>query len=299
MTALRDIWLIAGFEIRRAIRSWRALALLVLYGVASGGATLLFTRFVGMLENTLADELNVAPTETPGTMLAQLVTSELWHRTVRHLVGSDHLADVLVTAPPLAVFGLWFGFLVVPFFAASASAECVAIDVSTRAIRYEAQRTGRLELVLGRFVGQLGLNAVATLAASAVVWVVAMTCMYGVQPVDLAVWLLAFAPRAWTFGLPFTALGTAASQLTASSAWARVLALGGTAGSWVVFGLVTSARREPWTTVADVVGPVLPQSWLQGLWEPGFGWLVSAAACAGLAAVALSVGYVRFSARDL
>lgn len=296
---MRDVLLVARFEVLRAIRTWRALALLVLYAIASGGATWMFTRFVGMLENTLASQLGVAATETPGTMLAELVKSELWREALRNLVGSARLADILVSVPPLAVFGLWFSLLLVPFFAASASAECVAIDVSTRAIRYEAQRTGRLELVLGRFVGQLGLNALAALVAIVAVWVVGVTCMVGNDPVALAGWLLLYAPRGWVFGVPFTALGTTASQLTASAAWARVIALAGTAGSWVAYGLVRAARREPYASIADVVGPLLPQSWLQGLWEPGAGWLVSAGACVGLALACFAVGYIRFAGRDL
>lgn len=66
---MRDIWLVARFEVLRAIRTWRAVALLVLYAVASGGAAWLFTKFVGLMENTLADQLHVARTTTPGAML--------------------------------------------------------------------------------------------------------------------------------------------------------------------------------------------------------------------------------------
>ena len=297
---MRDVWLVARFEVLRAIRTWRAVALLVLYGVASAGAAWLFTRIVLLMENAMARQLGVGTTEVPGTMLGQLVASDSWRELVGAMTGSPQLVDALVAIPPLAMFELWFSFLLIPFFAASASAECIAIDVQSRAIRYEALRTGRMELVLGRFGGQLALTAAATLVAALAAWLVGITFMVGNPPLALLGWLLWFAPRAWAFSVPFVAIGVTASQLTASPAWARVLAVGGTALTWVTFGLVRWAEEEAWLPVAtDRALQLLPQGWLRGLWEPGAGWLLSATVCAALAAVLLAVGYARFSRRDL
>jgi hypothetical protein len=300
VSGLRDIGLVARFELLRAVRTWRALALLVLYAVASSGAAWLFTRFVWLLEQTVAQQMGVAATQVPGAMLRQLMMSDTWREVLREMTGTPHLVEALLQVPPLALFHLWFGFLIVPFFAASASAECIALDVASKAIRYEAQRTGRLELVLGRFLGQLVLTALATLAAVVAVWLVGMTCMVGNSPGSLAGWLLGYAPRLWAFGLPFVAVGVAASQLTASAAWARVLSIGGVALSWVAFGLVRWAENESRLgPLTDVVLPLLPQGWLRGLWEPGLGWLMSALACAAVSVAVLVAGYVRFSRRDL
>lgn len=300
---MRDIWLVARFELLRAVRTWRALALLVLYAVASGGAAWLFTRFVGLLEQTLAQRLGVASTKVPGAMLEQLMKSDTWRDVLQEMSGSSHLVEQLSTIPPLALFHLWFGFLIVPFFAASASAECIALDVASRAIRYEAQRTGRLELVIGRFLGQLVLTGLATATSVLAVYVVGMTFMVGNDPIALAGWLLWFAPRIWIFGLPFVALGTSSSQLTSSAAWARVMAIGAVAASWVAFGIARWAEQEGdsiWLSVAaDVALQILPQGWLRGLWSPGLGWLLSAMACSAVGAAALVAGYLRFSRRDL
>jgi hypothetical protein len=297
---VRDVVLVARFEVLRAVRTWRAVALLALYGIASGGAAWLFTRLVWVLENTVARQLGVAETEVPGAMLDRLVASETWREVVGAMTGAPHLVERIVQIPPLAMFDLWFGFLLVPFFAASASAECLAIDVQSRAIRYEALRTGRLELVLGRFAGQLFLTSAATLLSVIVAWAVGLGFMVVERPLELLSWLLAFAPRAWAFSVPFVAIGVAASQVTASPAWARVLALGGTAGSWTLFGLARWAEAEGWLPIAsDLALQLLPQGWLRGLWEPGAGWLASAGACLALGGAILSLGYVRFARRDL
>ena len=296
---MRDALLVARFEILRAVRTWRALALIVLYGVAAAGATWMFAEFIGMMENTVADQLGVLRTETPGAMLDKLVESETWRDVVKELVGSEHLVEHVLRVPPLAMFDLWFSFLIVPFFAASAAAECIAIDVRSRAIRYEAARTGRLELAFGRFLGQVALTAVATVLAALVVWVTAWFTMVLPDPLLVLGWLLWFVPRSIAFALPFVGLGVAASQLTASAAWARVMAVGGTGLSWVLYGVARNADPTWWASLSDVALQILPQGWLRGLWEPGGGWLLAAGACAALTITVLTAGHLRFATRDL
>lgn len=297
---MRDVFLVAQFEVLRAIRTWRALALIVLFVVASAGASFLFVQFIGLIENTIADQLGVPQTEVPGAMLGELVESETWRQLVEALVGAPHLVEFVLSIPPLAMFDLWFGCVLVPFFAASASAECLAIDVRSRAIRYEALRTGRLELVLGRFLGQILLTGVAVGASGLVVLAVGLGFMVLDAPITLAGWLGLFSVRVWVFSLPFIGLGVAASQITSSPAWARVMAIGGAAGSWVLYGLARYAKGNgigSW--IADMVLQILPQGWLAGLWEPGLAWLGSAVAIVALSVVAVALGYPRFARRDL
>ncbi len=215
-----DVFLVARFEVLRAVRTWRALALVVLYGVATAGAAWLFIRMVGFMETTVAQQLGVAATETPGAMLDQLVASDTYRKLLAAMVP-EHLIDFVISVPPIAMFHLWLGLLMVPFFASSSAAECISIDLRSRALRFEAQRTSRLALVVGRFAGQLVLAGVASLVATAVLWGMAVALMAGQEPVTLAGWLLWFTPRTWAFAIPFAGIGVAASQLTASPAWAR------------------------------------------------------------------------------
>jgi hypothetical protein len=259
----------------------------------------MFAEFVGMLENTLADQLGVPRTDTPGAMLDTLVASDTWREVATELVGSEHLVEHVLRVPPLALFDLWFSFLIVPFFAASAAAECLAIDVGSRAIRFEAGRTGRLELVFGRFLGQVALTAVATFGAALVVWVTGLATMVIDHPLGLLGWLVVFVPRSIVFALPFVGIGVAASEVTASPAWARVLAVGGTGLSWLLYGFARHGDGNWWEPLCDPGLPILPQGWLRGLWEPGAGWATSALALIALTFAALSVGYTRFAGRDL
>ncbi len=296
---MRDVWLVARFEVLRALRTWRAAALLAIYGIASAGASWLFVKIIGSMEHNVARLLGVPTTRTPGAMLGELVQSEVWRDAVVGMTGSPQLAAHLVTVPPMALFYLWVALLLTPFFSASASAECVAIDVSTRAVRYELLRTGRLELVLGRFAGQLFLTGLGTTLSMVVVFAVAKGFLAGQSTWELLPALVGYLPRAFAFAVPFVALGTAASLLTASAAWARVMALGAVAGSWIALGFARWLETTEYARLADLILPVLPQGWLRGLWEPGFEWTLSALACVAIGASAVALGYARFWRRDV
>ncbi len=301
MTELRDIGLIASFEVRRAVRTWRALALIVLYVVATAGAAYVFTQIIGAAEQSLASTLGVPATDTPGTMLTELKANREFRGALSQAVGGTDQLDALLQWPLLAIFHLWFSFLLVPFFAASASAESIALDVRTRALRFEALRTGRLEIVLGRFLGQLLLTGLAAAASIGGVWTVGMLYMVGHTPLGLATGLVWFAVRAWFFSIPFVGIGVACSQLTASPAWARVLAISMTAGSWVALGIARwlETRGDGWAIVADLLIQILPQGWLMTMWAPGLDWMVAALVCSALGLVAVGLGYARFAGRDL
>lgn len=299
MSSARDALLVARFEVLRAVRTWRALALFLLYAIAYGGATYLFIAALHAMENSVARGLGVATTDTPGALLDRLVVSDTFREVVLALTGNEQVVDELIRTPPLAVFAMWLGLLLIPFFAASAAAECLSIDLQSRAIRYEALRTGRLEIVLGRFGGQLALTAVASAIAVAVTWGMGLGFMVGNAPIGLAVALIGMTAKAWSFSIPFAGLGVAVSALTASPAWARVLAIGGTAGTWVAYGFARWLEGGRFAIAADLALQVLPQGWMRTLWEPGLGWLLSAAVCAALGLAAVGAGYARFASRDL
>ena len=116
MTGLRDAALIALFEVKRAVRTWRALALVVLYLVATSGGAYLFTEVIGAAEESLAMALGVPATDTPGAMLDELRDSEPFRRMMGAMVGGEAMLDALLQWPVLAIFHLWLSFLLVPFF---------------------------------------------------------------------------------------------------------------------------------------------------------------------------------------
>ncbi len=89
------------------------------------------------------------------------------------------------------------------------------------------------------------------------------------------------------------------SQWTASPMWSRVLALVLTAASWMVYGWVSWVEGPGWVTLADALAPLLPQTWIAGLWSGGWDLVVSGVACTALGLGAVALGFVRFAGRDL
>lgn len=291
--------LVARFEVLRAIRTWRAMALFLLYAIAYGGGSYLAVAVLHALENQVAKQLGVATTSRPGALLDALVNSSMFRDLVVGMTGNETLLEQLTTIPPLAIFGMWLGLLLIPFFAASTAAECVAIDMGSRALRFEALRTGRFELLLGRFGGQLALTAAATLLGLGVTWGVGMIFMVGHTPQGLAMWLFVLAGRAWLFSVPFAGLGVAASALTTSAAWARVMAVGATGASWIVYGIARWFEGGDYAILADVALQLLPQGWMRQLWEPGLAWTPAALVLVSLGLALVGLGHARFSTRDL
>lgn len=292
--------LIAVFELKRALRTWKALAFTTLYALSTGGAAYLFIGLMRVIENESAAKLGVPRVDYPGAMTHRLMESDSFRDLVGMMVGRPEIVDDVLAQPILAVFHLWICFALIPFFAASASAEAISGDVHTKAIRFQALRAGRLEIVLGRFLGQVFLTGVAGLVAMFVVWGVGLAYMYVDAPLELGLGLAWSALRGFLFGVPFVGFGLLCSQLTASSAWARILALTGTAGSWVLFGIARWGEGGALWLIWDLLIQVLPQGWANGLWEPSMmSILSSTVALSAIAVAAVATGFVRFAGRDL
>lgn len=294
----RDALLVARFELIRAVRTWQALALIAMYLVATGGGGWIFVQILAEAEGALADTLRVARAPYPGTLTAELVHNSTFREMVGAMVGDDRLVDTVLAWPFLAVFHLWLSLLIVPYLATFTSAESISADLRTRAVRFELLRTGRLELAVGRFVGQALLTLFAGLLAGSVTVAVGLGFMAAQSPIDLAWGAAVMSLRAWSWGLPFVGIGLLCSQLTASPAWARVLAIGATSGTWVAYGLTTWAAHAGYGVWVAPIKAVLPSVWVRMLWEGGLNTGAAALYFASLGLAATWLGHQWRSRRD-
>lgn len=297
--SLRDTALVARMELSRSIRTWRALALVLVLVLAVVGADLLFVGVLKSMENALAVQLGVPPTDRPGAMLGQLLENGTLREMLSDMVGDPATARAVLDQPVMALFHFWICLLLCPFFAATSAAECVSVDLASRAIRYEVVRTGRLEVVMGRFLGQVLLTLVACGVAVAGTWIVGVTRMVGQEPLALLLSILAYTPRVMAWTVPFIGMGVAASQLTTSPAWARVLSLGASAGTWMAWGLALAHVDRSWGWACDILLLALPQGWMLDLWRPDGRWLFTALVCGAMGLAAVGAGFLRFARRDL
>jgi len=267
---------------------------------AIAGFSLMFVGLLSILENSMAQALGVPATRFPGAMTNKLLEDgEDLRQVVDAMVGAPELLDHVLQYPVLAIFFLFMASRVTPFLAAMTSSECISVDMGNRAVRFEVVRTGRLEWVVGRFVGQAFLSFVAVLLATFGVWLIGMLLMVGNQPLWLAWGLLGMSLRVWVFCLPFVGFGVACSQMTTSSAWARVLSIGGVAIGWILWRVGAYYAAEWDSILLEVVLQAFPWAWMGGLWEPGLGGIGTVVVCLAMATTAVGLGFLRFARRDL
>jgi ABC-type transport system involved in multi-copper enzyme maturation permease subunit len=296
---MRDVWTVGRFEVFRAIRSWQAMAIVSLFLIANVGGAWMFIEVLREIENGVAAQLGVPETAYPGAMMEQVRESPSLLQLLTFLVGEEDRAKLLVEAPVLAVFQLWLGLALIPLLAAFSAAECVSADMSTRALRFEALRTGRGELVAGRMLGQALLCAAATAIALAAVWGVGLAFMAKQSPVELGWALVQFGSRAVLCALPWVGVAVGVSQIGVSPAWSRVAALTLWSASWIAYGIFQVVDDAPWTYLADLFLPVLPHTWTPGYWGSTAEVLTAGAVHAVMGVAFAATGFAWFSRRDL
>jgi ABC-type transport system involved in multi-copper enzyme maturation permease subunit len=301
---MRDVLLVARFELLRSLRTWLALALSVLYTLIMAGVAWGFTRFLRIAENAVADGLMVPHTRRPGALLDRVLEEGQLMSVLIELVGNEELVLLWLERPILVIVFMAFGLVILPFLSAFTSAESISADLRSRGVRYECLRTGRFEFVLGRFCGQIGLMLVAVLLSVCGVWVVGMVAMVGNDPLELALHLLWASSRLIVFALPFVAIGLACSQLSASPNLARTLAM---AVVLVTLVLVAVAQVklelegvDGWRGIAwDLVRQALPWGWRAERWHQGWSAWTGGVVLVAQSLAFLWTGLLHFRRRDL
>ena len=300
LTSLRDTLLVARFELLRNLRTWRAVALCALYLTATAGGAYIFTRGLLAMETAAAEVLMVPATEKPGAMTDKLIERGDIEKLVGEMVSDDSdVVERLMRWPLLTWFHVWLAMLLIPFLAVTTSAECIALDLRSRALRYECVRTGRLEFVFGRFLGQVLLMSAASLLSVTGTWVVGMTAMVGNDPLELAGTLLSVTPLVIALTLPFVGVGVAFSQVTTSPNVARVLGLIAVVGSWMVTGLAYELSDGWAWWFWSPLQYALPQEWMWMLWKPFPQWALATAVLVVLGMTVTALGFPFFHRRDL
>lgn len=298
-TSLRDTLLVTRAQLARAIRTRNMILLCLVYVLLSCGNAYIFTRGIHQMEKIAAKALAVPETKRPGSMLDVLRERGDIERVFESMLADPQVVQWAIELPILSVFFFWFGLGVIPLLAAMGGADSISLSVRDRSIRFELIRTGRLEVVAGRFLGQTVLNFVALLIAAMGTWLVAMTAMVQQPGLQQAATLAEFSFRLWFWSLPFVGLGVACSQVTESSQWSRIMSLAAVAGSWGLFGYFSVERQGFRAVLGDLIQPVLPQSQMFGLWQQGLEWAPTAALLCALSLVLCLIPFPLFARRSL
>ena len=300
LTSMRDAAQVARFHVGKAVRTRTLMFMVSIYVIAAAGIAWIFRGIIHELEKNAANLLHVPVTDTPGAMIDTLREQGDLADTLRALVPEPGLLDWALQLPILTVSHFWMALGTLPFLAAAAGAEIISPAIKDRSLRFELVRTGRLELVMGRWGGQAILMMFATLMSILGPWVIGVFFMANQPPVAQASTLLMVTPRLIAWSLPFLGLGVACSQLTANTNGARTLALGSVVGTWILWGtLKTDWLADHVPILADILSPLMPQNYVTGLWGAGNGWMISATILTGLGLAFMLAVFPFFQRRNL
>ena len=293
----------ARFELAESVRSRLIIVMVLLFVGAGTLGAWGYTEILGKIEENAARALGAPTTRRPGAVVRRLRDSASYRDMLRFFIRDDGKADYFARQPPMVVFFGWTALTFLPWLVLFTSAESIAGDVSSRAIRYSVLRTGRLPFALGKALGQLVLVLAVTVASALSFFIVGWTSIAGFEAMDTAAGLLAWLPRVFIYLLPFLAWAMCASMLTASANLARIVSLGG-AVALAILGAWAGAKRLVAGPIAaplyDLALYLTPFPHNEGLtYPPGGALMGDLAVCLALTTVYFSIGFVVLRRRDL
>lgn len=299
--SFRRLWQATVSELVRAVRSRRAIVVLVLYLAASllcmnGAITVL-----GKIETQLSEVLQLPQDEgKSGVVSATLWRSKQFQKIVKGAVGDSLVYDDITGKHPAELIYALLAFLYVPLLTIMISANRVADDLRSGSVRYMITRVTRFEWSFGKYLGGAVLLAAALLLGGLAAWGVAAYRLGGADIAELLPSMLGWSCKAWLVSLSWLGVSLGVSHFFHSGSKATALAT----VVMVVFAVVPKVidhfvAAGSWPARLELLERFCPGVVEDGLWRASFVpvasssvWLVM------LGLLYFSVGYAYFAGRD-
>ena len=329
-TPLRDIFLVAGFELRELARSKRALMFAALYmlvaAVGSYGFVELISRVPlppspnqirrdrgGPFSNfnqPTPSRPDPAATGTAGAA-AKPQQARLFQRDspfrgiLSGSVDEQDAVDFLAAMPAITLLHMLISILIRPLVIMITSSESISQEHQSRGVRYVALRTGRAEFVLGKILGQGVTMALTTLLAGAVCMAIAAWRLQDFEFFPTLSALFLFWPRLLAYCFAFLGLAGLCSMNTNSTVGSRTFSLIGLVSLWFISHLVNVYIdyldvTGGWARLLRAIDFFSPFSHQNDLWYPEVARYGGAmASLIFLGAFYLAIGLINYRERDL
>jgi ABC-type transport system involved in multi-copper enzyme maturation permease subunit len=225
MNSLRRIWQTALWEWGGAIRSRRALVILLLYLASALLCMNGSISILGKMEKELAVVLQLPESESTGVVSASLWRSKPFNKIVKAVVGVGPVLDDISGRHPVELLYAWFAFLCAPLLAVLVCGTRVSDDLRSGAVRYMLVRESRIEWSMGKFIGQTLMVAIALAASSLGAAVIAFCRLSPGTAAELFLPMLNWGLRAWIYSVAWIGLALGLSHLTRSPGRATALGI--------------------------------------------------------------------------
>lgn len=292
--------IIALNEWNDALRSRRAIVVILLY---LGAALLTMNGFLSILlrlENELAELLGLPAAQQPGAVVDALWRSDRFRQMVAGAVRSESLVSELVGHSPVVLVFAGLAFFYTPILVALVAPVRLAEELANGTVRYVTVRASRLSWTLGKFAGQALLFAIALFSSAVGAWLLTRYRMSASDAWTQAQGLFIWSLRIWVYGFAFLGLLMGVAHWTRSPSRSTAIAL------MTVFGLSLLAwaldryQGDGIRQLFPVVSQFLPQAYRMDLWRASYAHVLPAAlALIALGFCYLLIGYSVFRRRDL
>jgi ABC-type transport system involved in multi-copper enzyme maturation permease subunit len=299
MRSLFRIGQVALAECAGAVRSRRALVILVLYLLSAVFCMMGTITMLGKMEAELAKVLQLPESERTGVVSVTLWKSKPFQRMIKAGVKNDLVYNDIAGRHPAELVYAWFAFMCAPLLAVLVAGNRVADDLKSGAVRYAIVRVTRLEWTLGKYVGQILMVAIALAASAIGAWLVAVFRLSGIGTFELLPAMFVWGARAGLYALAWIGLALGVSHVTRSGSRATAL------------GLVAVALCAAWPNILEYFAGKLDWPWLchfdalvpssaeMSLWRSSFVPLFTGGAhLLALGLAYLMLGHAVFARRD-
>ncbi len=301
MNGMRQIWRVACYEWFDALRSRRALVVLLLYMTASVCNMYWSISLLHRMENELATMLQLPQSERAGVVSAALWKSKQFRRIMKNVTQNDMVLQDLTGKHPVELIYAWFAFFYTPILVVLVAGNRIAEDIGSGAVRYVIFRTSRVCWSMGKFSGQVVMIGLSLLLSGIGAYAVAKYRLAGSGTPDLLPNILQWSLRAWIYSIPYLGLAMGLSHLTRSASKATIMGI-----IAITFCFVTSivirhfTTEVGWRAYLPYLGLLVPDEHKMYLWRSaaaplvtGFTYLVTLGFCY------LLTGYAFFRKRDV
>ncbi|MFT3709330.1 MAG: ABC transporter permease subunit [Archangium sp.] len=314
MEDLSEIGAIWRGETRRALKSGRALVLLILF-VLFVGLALTGTGWVNHTLNAkFEQQLAMAGADTPEirAKAAEQLTAQKKDMLKTFVTDDEAMLDSLATLPLvlLIVFKITLRFL--PLFIALMGFDQLAGEVGPKSVRYLVVRVRRSSIVVGKFLSQATLFGLLLVICTFLMVLVAKILNSDFKAVDVALWTFKLVLSSFTLSLAYLALTALFSSLTRQGGVALVLNIITLFVIWFV-ALIGEAFRFPGEAAAPgSLAMLTSESWLAyvryaSVWHFGGDllhphwarWMTAGLVHVGFGLVFMGIALIALKRRDL
>jgi ABC-type transport system involved in multi-copper enzyme maturation permease subunit len=301
--SLRDVLEIARFQVLEAARTRRVVVLALLFIVGGILSAWGFGHFLEKAAKMAADVPGAPPSDQTGAMLKWLQGTPVYSSIIEGAFGDAADGSVLATLPPMALIFAWLTMTFAPVLVLFTTSDAIGADIENRALRYTLLRTGRIEYVVGKFLGHLGLLT-AVIALEAIAFLAVTTAVVSQVPVlETGVAMLRFWPWIVVDAMPYVALAIGASMLASSANGGRAMAIAALLGFVVLHALcgVAGVRASGVGAMFfEAIDYVTPFTRKFGVLAPVGGTFArSAGICFGLTIAYVGGAFAFFRSRDV